>query len=246
VAPVSSALFDGVDATLARPRAAALTTAAGAISALIAALVSPWAGSVAVLILSAVLAAILIYALKQRAAFDGPYRVRSDQTQWDLADPTGQTATVTRSLDVVFNFSTFVIEDFAKGDGDQFATYACNIGHEIHKHHQADRQRVLVLLHRKYERNEAATLQTTRTVTGGFPGIEEWIRLSLDRSSDSSGMRVIFPEGRRVTQVTLTERRPGHETTTAAEIKQVGARQEFELPPKKRKHGPEFDLRWSW
>jgi hypothetical protein len=246
VPSLSRALNDGVDATLAKPRAAALTTAVSLAAALLAAFVSPVAGAICVVVLFAALIVLFGYALRLRAVLEGPYRVLSDSTTWDLHDGTGKTATVTRSLEVIFNYRTIAFEDFATGDGDQFHRYECNVGHVVHRHRQADRQRVIVALNRQYDRNEPATIIVERDVKDGILGSEEWIRLDLQKRSGSSELVVLFPPSRPPSTATMTERHNDHETTHDLQLTEVAQRLVGGAPARAYKQGTAFEIRWTW
>src|SRR4051794_12818337 len=103
-APFLQAADEAVDVALGRPRSAAGIGLLALIGALVAVFVNPAAAAIVTAALFVVLAAMFVYALRQRSRFDGPYQVLESEARWELSDP--RAVVCTRRIVARFNYPT--------------------------------------------------------------------------------------------------------------------------------------------
>ncbi len=187
-----------------------LLAVVAAISVALAALGSPIAGALVASGVFVVVAAFIVYVLRQRTYFDGPYRVLGIHCTWDLREPDASVAKVTKRLELEFNYETIALSDYAWGDGDCFAEYACEFGTPLKpKIKDGSRQYVVVALPAARQRGEQAELISHRTIRDSFPDASEWVELEVKRRTAKVVLEVRFPASRKPSAVRLCRQSDG-------------------------------------
>ena len=127
------------------------------------------------------------------------FEITSLEETWDLEDPRGDTALVTKTMEIEFlRDNVVVIEDPAWGDGDLFAAYSCEPGKHVDTYdYEREKGRcALVRINPPASRGETRRFESRRTVTGGFRQDDEWIEIDAGTCGGSLTVRVIFPSDR--------------------------------------------------
>lgn len=241
---IAPAVAEGLG-VLGSQRTAVAVGLLGLITSLLTALVSPIAGAIAVLLLTGLFLTVLAFALQARTLYEGPYRVFEDRTVWDLADRSGEVATVTRSVDVEWNYPCYTNTEKAAGDGNLFAEFECNYGTKIHEFTRGDEHRALILLDYPATRGKKQFLESTRVSRGSFLGSDEWASLTVDKPSDASELTVIFPADRLPRQTRL---KLGNGAEQEIELMPVdgSTRKKLSYRLRKSRVGDEIEFSWSW
>lgn len=224
-----------------------LLTANAALSVALAAIVDPVAGALVAGGAFVLVVAFVVYVLRQRASFDGPYRVLNSHWVWDLDEPEGQVAVVTKTVEVEFNHEVISLSDHAWGDGNQFAGYECDYGKPLEPRvRDGVAEYIVIALPAPRRRGERAKLISRRTVTDGFPESTEWVEYELRQKSERSTVELRFPAGRRPRSVRLRRRDDGPIEDVTDSLETVGRRQVFREEVKRTRRDDVLKLTWDW
>jgi hypothetical protein len=245
VSGVKQAASEGTG-ILGTPTAAAAIAVLGLIAALLTATVSPTAGAIAVLLLTAIFVAVLVFVLRTRALYEGPYHVVWDKTVWTFNDTSGADVTVTRTMDVRFNYPCFTVTEKASGDGQRFADFTCNYGKKIYEFDFADESRAIILMDSEARRGQAKTLESTRRVRDAFLQPDEWVRLTIDKPGGSSELTVIFPKDRAPIDAKVKRRGEPEQPIAVSAVDDGSGRMRLTDRLKRPKAGDELLFTWSW
>jgi hypothetical protein len=217
------------------------------ISVVLAAIVDPIAGALVAGGLFVLVVAFIVYVLRQRTNFDGPYRILSSHCTWDLHEPDGEIATVTKSLEVEFNYEAIALSDHAWGDGDQFAKYVCEYGKPLEPRvRDGLTEYVVISLPAPKKRGEKARLVSHRTVTGSFSEDTEWVEYELRQRSRRSIIEVRFPEGRVPREVRLQRKSDGRTKNVTASLEAAASRKVFREELRRTRKDDVLKLTWDW
>ena len=217
------------------------------ISIALAALASPVAGAFVAGGLFLVVVAFVVYVLRQRTYFDGPYRVLNAHCTWHLEEPDASVAVVTKRHEVEFNYETIALSDYAWGDGDQFADYVCEYGTPLKPRvKDGAREYVVISLPAQRQRGDTATLVSHRTIHNSFPDTTEWVEFELKRRARSSTIEVRFPNGRRPTAARLWRKSDGHTHDVTSSLVPEGTRLVFRHEVRRIRRDDVLRLTWDW
>jgi hypothetical protein len=217
------------------------------ISLVLAALGDPIAGALVAGGLFVVVVAFVVYILRQRAFFDGPYRVVRSHCIWELNEPKAATATVTKILEVEFNYEVIALSDHAWGDGEQFADYVCEYGTPMEPRvRDGQTEYVVISLRTPKKRGEHAKLVSRRTVTGAFGKDTEWVQYELKQRSQASIVEVRFPSDRTPHSVRLQRKRHGSAQEVTDQLEPDGARKVFREELHRTGKDDALILTWDW
>ena len=217
------------------------------ISVTLAAVANPIAGALVAGGLFVLVVALIVYMLRQRAYFDGPYRVLRSHCIWDLHEPGGDSATVTKNLEVEFNYEAIALSDHAWGDGDQFANYVCEYGTPLEPRVRDGRtEYVLISLPAPKKRGEKTKLVSHRTVIGSFAGHTEWVEYELKQRSQSSIIEVRFPSDREPRNVRLQRKSDGPTQDVTSSLDAEGDRKVFREELRRSRKDAVLKLTWDW
>ena len=244
--PFERALGEAVDQALAKPRATAAITLVGFLGSLFAVVVNVIAGAIVFAAIFVALAAVFLYALRQRTLFDGPYALLEDETIWNLKTPRADTAVVTKRQTVRFNYQTFVIVDYAWGDGDQFHAYDPAYGKHIFTGQHGSQRYAIVALPDYRQRGEETTLASDRTVTDAFGAAHEWIELKIDKDTRRSKVKIRFPLDRPPRKIKLHRESTDVTEDWTDRLTKEGGRFVFDLDLPKPPRGELLSVRWDW
>ncbi len=220
--------------------------------------IDPIAGAVASAALLVALVAVFVFALRQRALFTGPYRVLDETITWEFVDQHGNEASLTKLQKVRFNYLAIALIELASGDGDLFAEFSCDYGSVIKGNSvpiadgkgvlSIDGEKgVLILLSPQRTRDEVATLESKRTIRGGFTEPHQWISHRSAVPSEKTQLILQFPSGHKVNDVRIAGPRGyGSRPARAEELKQEGARQILRLKPRAYRANQSIKITWRW
>jgi hypothetical protein len=243
----ASALGEALDQVFAGRAIELLLASIALISVILAALVSPVAGALVAGGLFVVVVTFVVYILRQRAYFDGPYRVLSSHCTWDLEEPDGKGAVVTKRLEVEFNYEAIALSDHAWGDGDQFAKYVCEYGTPLEPRVRDGRSEYVVIsLAAPKKRGEKATLVSHRTIADSFLDDTEWVEFELAQRSKISTIEVRFPAGRKPREVRLRRKSDGRTREVTSSLEPAGARLVFREEVRRTRRDDVLLLTWDW
>jgi hypothetical protein len=240
-------LTEGLKSALTSPIAAASLGLLGFASAVIGALADEAAAAITAAAVLVALTALLIYALRVKAAFDGPYKVLESETLWDLRDPDGSVAVMTKTQRVRFYYSTPVMSDRAWNDTgcDPFRDYSADHGTKVGTTiNHGSEYHAIIQLYSQAERGDDRTLASYRTERDQFPKPhDEWIELKQSQRGPSA-MTVIFPTHRPPHNVRLW--RSKHNRTVELNLPTEGGRKVYRLPKVEMAPGEQYILKWDW
>jgi hypothetical protein len=242
-----AALRDALDQITAGRIGELLLAVIALISVGLGTLVDPIAGALFAGGMFVLLVALAVYVLRQRANFDGPYRVLSSRCIWDLQDPDGRDAIVTKTLEVEFNYEVIALSERAWGDGSQFAEYECEYGMPLEPTiRDGPVEYMLIALEAPRKRGEQAKLVSRRTVRDAFVEDTEWVEYDLRQKSRSSGIEVRFPAGRAPEKVKLRRREDGATEDVTDMLEDSGNRKVLRVEVRRPPKGARLKLSWDW
>lgn len=238
---------EGLRTTLASPIAAAILGVLGFASAVISALADTASAAVVASVVLVMLTAYLVHALRVESAFDGPYKVLDSVTDWDLRDPRGYVAHVTKTQLVRFYYRTPVVSDKAWNDTgcDPFLDYQADHGFKVGRTITHGKEKhVIVQLYSAGERGQERRLVSYRTERQQFPEpYDEWIELEQSQRGPSA-LTVMFPLNSPPHNVRLFRSR--NNTTVDLELPTEQDRKVYRLPKVHMRPGEKYILQWDW
>lgn len=217
------------------------------ISVILAAVVTPVAGALVAGGLFVGVMAFVVYVLRQRTFFDGPYRVLSSHCTWNLEEPDASVAVVTKRLEVEFNYEVIALSEYAWGEGDQFADYVCEYGTPVGPRvKDGMREYVVISLSAPSQRGEEATLVSHRTIHSSFPDATEWVEYELKQRSKSSTIEVRFPAERSPSEVRLWRKSDGRTRNVTSSLQAEGSRLVYRQEVGRSRRDDVLRLTWDW
>lgn len=238
---------EALQATVASPVAAIGLGLLGFCSAVISALADTTAAAITAAAVLVALTALLVYALRVEAAFDGPYKVLASETTWDLQDPDADTVVVTKRQQVRFYYQTPVVSDSAWNDTacDPFSDYNAEHGEKVGPtvRHGAEHH-AIIQLHTPAQRGDERELVSYRTERDQFPKPhDEWVELRQTQHGPSA-LTVLFPAQKPPRNVRIWRSR--HNRTDHVELPEEQGRKVYRLPSIAMKPGDQCILKWDW
>jgi hypothetical protein len=233
---------------LASPITGAALGVVGLVSTVIAALSDATAAAVVTACIFVALTAVVLFALSVNAAFDGPYRIRVSEIEWDLRDPDASEAVCTKRQTVKFNYKTPVVQDTATNDTgvDPFAGYVCEHGTLIATFPRGADHHAIIALTIEAQRDDERVLVSRRTVHDQFPKERgEWIELTQSQRGRTS-LTVLWPSSRPPHKPRLWSSRPDREREIDGEVVTEGGRKVYRLKKRRMKRGEVYRISWDW
>jgi hypothetical protein len=219
----------------------------GLAGVVVATLIDPAAAAVASAALLVGIVAILVYALRQRTLFAGPYQVLDETIVWEFTAADGHEAFHSKRQRVRFNYLVVAHIELAHGDGDLFAEFECDYGSFIRRFSRDEEDGVLVQLKPERTRGEEVEINSRRKITDGFIGPEQWVTQLASVPSRRSELIVQFPQGASVSDVRITgPTRHGSRPARSSELRAEGARQVLRLKPRRYRANQRVKVTWRW
>jgi hypothetical protein len=213
----------------------------------VATLISPLAAAVASAALLVAIVAILIFALRQRALFAGPYRVLDETITWSFVANDGRVAHLSKRQQVRFNYLVVAHTELASGDGELFAGFECNYGSVIRPLTRAGEEGVLIEMRPERTRDEEHELTSLRTIRDGFVGPEQWITHRSSMPSQRTELIVQFPDNCHVSDVRISgPTGAGSRPAGQQELRSEGTKQVLRLKPRRYKANQAVQVTWRW
>jgi hypothetical protein len=149
----------------------------------------------------------------QERRTQGLYEVLSLHRTVTLLDPQGQTATVETVKQVRFHQNhVAALLDYVWGDGDILHEYRCSPGAPVDCYKEGTRHVVLISLREIKSRGDQLTLNTHRTVLGGFTRPSECWETGIYHRTQRLEVRLVFPAQRRCRRAVVTVQSTGQTT----------------------------------
>lgn len=227
--------------------AAVVVALCGLAGIVVATLINPVAAAVASAALLVGVVAILIFALRQRALFAGPYRVLDETITWEFVANDGRKAYLSKRQQVRFNYLVIAHTELASGDGELFAEFTCNYGSVIAPFSRAGEEGVLIQMKPERTRDEECELTSRREIRDGFVGPEQWITHRSSMPSKRSELIVQFPNDCQIRDVRISGP-SGHGSRPAdrGELRTEGAKQVLRLKARRYRANQSVKVTWSW
>lgn len=213
----------------------------------VATTIDPVAAAVASAALLVAIVAILVFALRQRALFAGPYRVLDETITGEFLANDGHKTYVSKRQQVRFNYLVVVHTELASGDGDLFANFECNYGKKIGPFSRAGEEGILIQMTPERTREEEFVLTSRREILDGFIGAEQWITHRSSMPSERTELIIQFPNGCQVKDVRISGP-SGHGSRPASkdELRTEGTKQVLRLKPRRYRANQSITVTWTW
>ncbi len=233
-----------------KPAVLGVFTVGALVVAMVSALSSPIAAAVIAAIVFLSVVVVLGYGLYTRDRFGGSYEVLDEEITWDLVRIDGSEVVQEKSLDVCFLQSNVLVwVDYAWGDGEIMAEYTCSPGRLVEKKRVADRTWLIILLERVRNRGDRATLETRRTVRGGFERANEWASFQIVEKTRHLKLSIVFPKDRpcqRAYRSSQAGQRQDKEIDVSDPQYNSDGRQVLVVDEKHPKVGQLVTISWDW
>jgi hypothetical protein len=227
--------------------ASVLVAFCGLAGIVVATSIDPVAAAIASAALLVAIVAILIFALRQRALFAGPYRVLDETITWEFLANDGRETYVSKHQKVRFNYLVVVHTELASGDGNLFAKFECNYGKTIGPFWRAGEEGILIQMTPERTRDEEFVLTSKREILDGFRGAEQWITHRASMPSKRTELIIQFPNGCEVKDVRISGP-SGHGSRPASkdELRTEGTKQVLRLKPRRYRANQSTTVTWTW
>lgn len=187
--------------------------------------------------------------LRDRLIYHGMYQILDYHSTLDLADATGEKATISRRQVIHFLQDNVVaIHDHAWGDGKLFAKYKCRPGVPVDFYQDGSKHNVLISLRETKNRGDVMEFLVERAIASGFLSSAEWLETEVDHLTSRLQLTIRFPKGRPCQRATLT--RKNANKTAAVDEKHfktlVSGRQELSLTINRPKLHECYTIKWDW
>lgn len=220
----------------------------GLVGIVVGVVVNPIAAAFASAALLVAIVALLIFVLRQKSVFSGPYEILEETIVWDLVAADGKLAYLEKRQKVRFNYLVVVHLERAMGDGgDLFHSFECDYGEEIKRLRRDGEEALLILMKPERIRDEEITLWSKRGMTDLFTASEEWISFGFQAASKSSEFLIRFPVGAQIRNIRITGP-TGHGSRPAAsdELVEEQGRLVLRLGKRGYREHDSVKVSWSW
>jgi hypothetical protein len=228
--------------------ASLLLALCGLAGIVIGVVVNPIAAALASAALLTAIVALLVFVLRQKSAFAGPYEILEETIIWDLVAPDGKLAYLEKRQKVRFNYLVVVQLERAMGDGgDLFHSFECDYGEEIKRLRRDGEEALLILMKPERIRDEEAVLYSKRGMTDLFTSPEEWISFGFQAASKKSEFVIKFPVGVQVRNVRIKgPTGHGSRPVSADELTEEQGRSVLRLKGRSYREHDSVKVSWSW
>jgi hypothetical protein len=179
-----------------------------------------------------------------------PYSVLSHETTWDIVEADGSLVVATRVKKIrIDQNNVFALYDFSTGDGDREVEYSPGscvstfIGH-------AGKDYDLIDLGRIYNRGERIDFKVKRTVRNGFLADRELVAVDTRDATERMTLKVIWPQDRPPTSLTLSRGTPSHDWKNEDVLKEVSTNDEgrryYQVDIYTPEKGGSTTIAWEW
>lgn len=235
--------------TLVTGSAASLLLAlCGIVGIVVGVVVDPVAAALASAALLIAIVALLLFVLRQKSAFAGPYEILEETITWDLVAADGTLAYLEKRQKVRFNYLVVVQLERAMGEGgDLFDSFECDYGEEIKRLRRDGEEALLILMKPERIRDEEAVLYSKRGMTDLFTAPEEWISFGFQAASKKSELVIKFPLGKQVRNVRIKgPTGHGSRPVAADELAEEQGRSVLHLKARRYREHDSVMVSWSW
>ena len=184
---------------------------------------------------------------KQR--YGGMYEILDYDVTLELADPTGEIAHFKKRQQVKFLQDNIIaFEDYAWGDGDIFAAYACTPGVVSDRYKEGDRYNILISLRETKNTGDITDFYIERTAKNGFTQVEESLQTEIRHQTKRLKVTIIFPKERKCQRMVLLHRSNRQTDVLGPEhfIDLPDGRQQVVWETTHIKRFEVYTLKWRW
>ena len=179
----------------------------------------------------------------------GIYEVLEQSRTVELLDPQGQVVMVRRRQVVRFlQDHVTAITDYAWGDGEIFAEYACTPGVPVDFYKEGSRHAVLISLRETKNRGDTLSFNIRRKILGGFMQRNECWETEVYHRTRHLSLTIMFPRDRKCQKAVVTQRSTSKTTALGREHFRFLAdgRQQLTWEVHKPRIHDRYTLRWRW
>ena len=177
------------------------------------------------------------------------YEILDYDAELELLDGEGEKAIFRKRQKVKFLQNNIIaFEDYAWGDGNVLADYACAPGMVADRYQEGDRWNILISLRETKSKGDIVEFYMEHKVQNGFGKAEEWFQTEIRRHTHHLAMSISFPPGRRCQRAILQQR-------THNRVLELGPEHFHTLPDGRQLLTWEinqarpydiFTIRWQW
>jgi hypothetical protein len=176
-----------------------------------------------------------------------PYETLWLELVLDLDDPRGERAVLTRRQGVRFlSQGGAVVRELVWGEGEQLVRYHARGARRLAVRPEGSKRAVLLDPDRRPAVGDRLTIESRRTIRGGFRGRSEYCEAYLERPTGRVDLTIIFPAAHPPTRAQLVRAT----TETVLRLVPVRYRADGRAVLRCRLRHPDpattYSLRWSW